>query len=541
MQRALKFIKKNPIETGVVIFSFLFSWYLMFHTFSYEKGNFLIASKAWSDFGSHIPLIRSFSYGNNFPPVYPLFPGEPIRYHFLFYLLAGILEKAGVRIDYALNIPSVLGFTGLLVMIYFFALKLFKSRAVGFLSVLFFLYNGSLSFLYFFNLHPLTFSTPVDIFSASTFPSFGPYDQRIVSAFWNLNIYTNQRHLGLSFAIVLCILYIVTPKELFRKLTRILVISALLIALVFLNPAAFGITCIFLGFFLLFRVRKNLYLFFPLLISSLIYELWNHYTNAFFTPQIKIGFLINPPVTPPSFLFYWAMNMGLYFFLIPVALFFNLKKQWIFIFPMLVLFILPNVLQFSTDIVNNHKLFNFYLIIGGMFVAQLLVTFWSYKTRFSPILQALCILTVCFLTFSGIIDFMVVKNDTFLTLGDFPNRADVHFFMRHTKPTDIILNSTFFYNPASLAGRRVFYGYPYFAWSYGYPTLDREHLTESIFAAPDKETACKSLLANHISYVELSPNHEAIYSPRQDTWNTFQKAYNSSSGLVVYNVSNSCK
>src|SRR5574340_918749 len=97
-------------EICLSIAAFCFSVWLMFHTFSYQSGSMLIAIKAWSDFASHIPLIRSFSLGNNFPPEYPIFPGEPIRYHFLFYLLVGLLEKAGLRIDWALNLPSALSF-----------------------------------------------------------------------------------------------------------------------------------------------------------------------------------------------------------------------------------------------------------------------------------------------------------------------------------------------------------------------------------------------------------------------------------------------
>src|SRR4030042_3640834 len=88
------------------------SSYLMFRTFSYDTqtSSILIASKLWSDFSAHIPLIRSFSLGQNWTPQYPIFPGEPIRYHFLFYLLVGMLEKIGIRIDWALNIPSLIGF-----------------------------------------------------------------------------------------------------------------------------------------------------------------------------------------------------------------------------------------------------------------------------------------------------------------------------------------------------------------------------------------------------------------------------------------------
>src|SRR3972149_7715118 len=128
----------------------------MFSSFTSNENSLLISSKAWSDFTSHIPLIRSFSLGANFPPQYPLFPGEPIKYHFLFYAFVGYLEKIGLPIGFALNIPSVLGFIFLLLMIYFFSKMIFKSKVVGLTSIFFFLFNSSLSFLYFFKTHPVS-------------------------------------------------------------------------------------------------------------------------------------------------------------------------------------------------------------------------------------------------------------------------------------------------------------------------------------------------------------------------------------------------
>src|SRR3989338_1003984 len=179
MKSLKKHLKENLLEICLAVFSFLFSSWLMFSTFSYKAGSMLIASKAWSDFASTIPLIRSFSLGSNFPPQYPLFPGEPIHYHFLFYLLVGILEKIGVRTDYSLNVLSIFGFFGLLIMIYMLAEKLFHSKFVGILSVILFLFNGSLSFLEFFKIHQLSASTLNDIILNKTFPSFGPYDGKI--------------------------------------------------------------------------------------------------------------------------------------------------------------------------------------------------------------------------------------------------------------------------------------------------------------------------------------------------------------------------
>lgn len=129
----------------IVLFGF--SGWLMWHTLSYspQRGAILVSGKYWSDFAAHLPLIRSFSLGQNWPPEYPAYPGEPIRYHFLFFWLVGMLERAGLRLDWALNIPSAVGFFLLLVMIWKLGLAVFKSRMAAALGMLFFLFNGSIS------------------------------------------------------------------------------------------------------------------------------------------------------------------------------------------------------------------------------------------------------------------------------------------------------------------------------------------------------------------------------------------------------------
>ena len=85
MLSKFKFPKINSLELLLAPLFIIFSVWLMFSSFSYSDGSMQIGSKAWSDFASTIPVIRSFSFGSNFPPEYPLFPGEPIHYHFLFF------------------------------------------------------------------------------------------------------------------------------------------------------------------------------------------------------------------------------------------------------------------------------------------------------------------------------------------------------------------------------------------------------------------------------------------------------------------------
>ena len=111
--RGMKDLSKKINFWEIFFFAilFIFSSFLMWKTFRVNSsGNMQVATRVWSDFAATIPLIRSFSYGSNFPIQYPIFAGPPIRYHFVFFAVVGFLEKIGLRIDWALNGLSVLGF-----------------------------------------------------------------------------------------------------------------------------------------------------------------------------------------------------------------------------------------------------------------------------------------------------------------------------------------------------------------------------------------------------------------------------------------------
>src|SRR3989344_4977790 len=534
-KKYIKFLKKNFFEISFVVLSLLFSSWLMFSTFSYKAGSMLIATKAWSDFASTIPLIRSFSLGSNFPPQYPLFPGEPIHYHFLFYLIVGLLEKTGIRIDYSLNILSIFGFFSLLIMIYLLAKKLFHSKFVGILSVIFFLFNGSFSFLEFFKTHPISGNLLIDIISNKTFPSFGPYDGKIISAFWNLNIYTNQRHLSLSFAILLFLIYLFYPSPVFKRKLFSIIFSAFLITLLFfINQPSFIIAMLFMVFFVAINIKKNFLLSVPLILGIILFFLYS-FPTSLYNVSFKIGFLTPLPLTIKSFLFYWVSNFGLYTILLPISIIILPRKLKLLSIPLFILFVIANVLQLSRDIINNHKFFNFILIIGGIFVSNLMFYVWKGKGLLNKLLFFILII---FLTLSGIIDLMPIKNDAKITLRDTPTNPDIAFILKRTKPNDIILNNTSLYNPASLAGRSIFFGYSYFAWSYGYDTASRKAIYLQIYRSGTKEIACNLLNKNNISYVELNNTPEEFIKPNLELWEKeFTKIYqNPESGIFLYDV-----
>jgi hypothetical protein len=548
IKRFFKKCRNNKTEVILVTTSLLFSFWLMFDNFSYKNGAMLIATKAWSDFASHIPLIRSFSFGNNFPPEYPLFPGSPIRYHFLFYAVVGLLEKSGIRIDIGLNFLSAMGFFALLIMIYLFAKLLFKSKTIGVLSVIFFLFNGSLSFIYFLKNHSfLTGNFLAEIISNKDFSSFAPYyGNGIVSAFWNLNIYTNQRHLALSYALSLFLIYffvkkIIKKQNISNKTSAIL---GLILGFSFiLNMAVFTMT-FFAVFVLLIFFSKNrtqllIFLFFSALMALpfYLYLQSNNSTHFFvFFP----GYLINNNLSFSSFLNYWFYNLGLHLLFIPLGFLIapkGIKKIFIAFFS---LFIVANLFKFSPEIAANHKFINYFMIIGVMFSSCFLVWVWNKKIFLKPLILPV----VFFLVFSGIVDFFPIHNDTKIVLADYSINPDVKWVKENTPPNTVFLNTDYLYTASSLAGRKNFLGWPYFSWSQGYDTNKRGEIRNLILTTNNKNLACSLLKQNKIDYIETLPITPSTDNPSMSDMyiKKFIVVYqDKTNGYKIFNVKKSCR
>lgn len=541
IKKYLEILKKYKTETAVVLFSLFFSVALMFSTFSYANGSMLIATKAWSDFASHIPLIRSFAFGNNFPPQYPLFSGPPIKYHFLFFAFVGILEKLGLRIDYALNIPSALGFFLLLLTIYFFAVKLFKSKAVGVLSILFLICNSTLDFLNFFAKYPLSTHTLSDIINNTRFMSFGPYDGKIISAFWNLNIYTNQRHLGLSYAVSMLLIYFVIKPYLENKKPdlKINVITGIILGITFfLNIAVTLMSAIILGMLFLLSKGKRISILITIIIGGVItfpQYLYIEQQSASKT-SIFLGYLANNSLTITSFINYWFQNLGLNLILIPLGFIIAPKKAKIILIAYFALFVVGNLIEFSPDIAANHKFFNYFVIIGSMFTAYLLVRLWGKLKALRP----LVIILVLLLTLSGFIDIFPIFNDTKIALADYPVNKDVAWIMKNTKPDAVFLNTQYLYDNASLAGRKIFLGWPYFAWSQGYDTTTRDNIRKSLLDTNNYNYFCDNIKKYKINYAELNNGTtDATINPAFFN-KYFKMVYaNNKEGYYIYNL-NTC-
>ncbi len=491
----------------------------------------IVASKYWSDFGSHLPLIRSFVSPANWPPQHPLFPGEKIKYHYLFFAVAGFLESLGVRLDWALNIGSIGGLISLATLLVIISYRLTRSVFVSIVSGLCIFFNSSFSWIDYLHKYPLS-ALP----QLKDFVSFRPWNESLVGAFWTLNIYSNQRHLALSFAIVLLLVYIL----LFKSRRLVYTFGFLLGSLLLLNQAAFLIAVIFCVWLWVFasgirtKILISLIGFFPWLF---IYLNTISLTKLDFKTMFDPGFIAPQPLTPASFIKFWFYNLGTHLLFLPLGFLFAPKKLKILLVPILVIFILGNLFRFSPDIFNNHKFFNFIVLILAVYSSYFLLKISQIK--FVGKLLTLTLTLTLFL--GGIVDIFPLINDTQLRLSDIPSNPDAQYFASSTPPDAVVLNSTWFYHPASIAGRSIFNGYSYFTWSYGYDQVAREALTKEIFLSPTKSLACELLSKNNISYVELSQNPENFIIISR-IWETeFFPEYGNVSGIKVFNVSTNCR
>jgi DNA-binding beta-propeller fold protein YncE len=207
------------------IYGALASW-MMFATLDYKAGQILIGINQWSDYGPNTAIVQSFAFGHNFPAEYPHFAGEPIRYHFLFYFLAGNLEFLGLNLTWSLNILSILGIVCMLALVMALGELLFKSRAVGCLASALFFFHGNLNLIPFFRSQTSIKGALLAIYHLGAYLSSGYPYRGETWGIWTQVVFINQRHLASSIGIFLVVLiflfdrYLEKAKQ--RKIDRAL-------------------------------------------------------------------------------------------------------------------------------------------------------------------------------------------------------------------------------------------------------------------------------------------------------------------------------
>jgi len=244
------------------------------------------------------------------------------------------------------------------------------------------------------------------------------------------------------------------------------------------------------------------------------------------------GYLAHENLTPLSFIIYWFYNLGIHTILIPIGFLLVPWKTKKIIMPAFFLFVIANLFKFSVEVAANHKFFNFFMIFGNMLSAFVIVRLWqtnSTKGMCAAWLKKLCrttselrvqtifsasksvffILLILSLTLSGIIDFFAIYNDRKIPIPDIPRNEVATWINANTPKDAVILNTSYLYNPASIAGRSIFLGWPYFAWSAGYEE-NRMPIMRQMYESKNPNIFCPLFQKYRISFVTV----EAISGDR---------------------------
>lgn len=539
----------------------------------------LVSGNTWGDTALHVALARSFALGHNFPPEYPFFGNEPIRYHFGYDFFAGALEEGGLSVVHAFNLPGALAFASIMMLVFELGRSIFRKAWVGLIAVVILVTNGSLAFLRYFELYNNNIGKALlHLFDRQEPPfhdrylAVGPYlvEGRIdkISIFMTLNVFLTQTHLIVAMAVMLFAGFLlVQPLRRGEAVPRAWALAlGVLVGLSFwMNGVLYAAAMVFFGaLFAVFaagdaleamwaggpgtdlkgrlrqgwpaargRVLQALPFLAPAVLLAVPQAVWlNGGLGNEGSVQWHLGYLVcsSPEASCHDggfnvlalsswwdFIEYWWLNLGLTLPLMVLAAVWAGKQERKLMLAVMAVFIFGSLVQLSRDLGgHNHKVFNLWEILMGVFAAFGFVYIWDLVRgevrlrgrRVDPLLRwgARATLPVVFvlLVLSGIIDFMVIKNDgRFEVFGD---KTETIERIAETTRRDSIILTTYgeLYTAPTMAGRRIFLGYEPWVASAGYDLEPRKAITAAVYGASTKDEACRLLLENEIDYVLVS-------------------------------------
>ena len=581
---------------AIAAFATLVAWMLI-STYDYSQGALRIASGVWSDFGPTTAIAQSFALGNNFPTEYPHYAGEPIRYHFLFYFQVGNLTHLGLDPAQANNILSGLTTVSMLTLVIALGRRLFRSLAVGMIGAALFFFHGALSFLpYLGSLRSVDQMVAVlptlDTFISSGFPYRGEE-----WGVWTQIVFLNQRHLASAIGIILIIaLFLldrgegvsgrkatgpsraprtkVAPRTvrsasvgaLRRAVARAqsaaqaarrdprlpgyMVCGLLAGMLPLWNGAIFiAAAALLAAWFILFANRgQMIVLAFAAAVLSIPQLVWvrpGTMAGAQTYPAFFWGYTIDHP-TPLAVATYFAFIFGPKLILAAIGVALGTLRQARVLLAFTVLVAVAFLVQLSVEVLANHKFINTWLIVLNLFAAYGIVRLWNAPATVAVATRYLAAILVAVIVVGGVIDLLPVKNQRVLGVS-LAGDPLYEWVRTRTKPTDVFLSDIFVVHRILLAGRRLYYGWPYYAWSAGYAVTIRENEYRALFALRSPRELALRLQADHIDYVAFDDGlRDRGFAPilNEDLYpNNFEVAFvdpdNRYGHLAIYHVPSS--
>lgn len=539
-----RLFRMNGIELAVLAASFVFSFWLMDARLSGDP--LTVSSNAWGDTAFHISNLRSFSEASNYPPEFPLFDGELMRYHFGIDFYAGALEYGGLPVEWALNLPGAIGFAAIMIFVFEISRLLFRSSWVGAVAVVLLITNGSLSFLRFFELYDWNMGDAIsNLWDHDRYLAIGPYTLTgdppdRISLFWTLNVYLTQTQLIIGMAGALFVTYgLLRPLKEDRPFgtAQAVILGSVLGMMFWINGLIFIPAAGFMLFMLaLFgRWREGIAFALPAVLMAVPQAIWLNGGLDSGATDIHLGYLVcttssatscypnfnlDEPGAYVEFVRYWWLNLGLVLPLLILGVVWAKRKERLVWLAFMSIFAFGNVVALGRDLGgHNHKIFNLWETLINVFAAFAFIKLWTLATKdvklgdytvpgrwINAAGAAAMPVVFFFLVLSGIVDFMVLKNDPRFEV--FGNRVNSIAWIQDNTDGDARFLTVYgeTYTTPAMAGRGVFWGgFEPWTTDKGHDVEARRTLIQQMYGTNDKAEACRLLTENEIDYVQVGP------------------------------------
>ena len=483
----------------VIILLIVLSTYVICYAYFMRHGKLYAGPTVESDLSPHTALTSAFGIGNNIPTNYPHFSNDGIRYHFLFYFFTGLLKYLGMRIDLALNIPSIIGLVSGLMLIGLFAILISNRKNTFLIAPLLVLFRSSFAMFDLIINKPIINLIPRIIKNNDWFKTT-PYDEW---GLWAINVYANQRHLMFAVAIVIVIIMLFIPsvKDFLQKIKnykkwdkfkyflinknnwiikdyKVLFLSLIVaVSLPYFHASVTVCLLLILFGMALFSENRLSYLLIAIVALSSTYiqtEIFSHDVANVISLKYMPGFVVENPTLTSCFE-YLLILTGLTFVLGFIYIVINRKKKPIVLLSLVFLFptIFAFLFQLSIDIVANHKFVQVTIILYDIFVACFISDFYNHNILTLK-RKIVGIILIVLLTGTGVCEWFIYTNMN-KGLAEFSVKSELSDWVeKNTDTRDTFLTPYWSLNSLYFTGRQIYYGWPYYAWSAGHDTDGRK-------------------------------------------------------------------
>lgn len=229
---------------------------------------------------------------------------------------------------------------------------------------------------------------------------------------------------------------------------------------------------------------------------------------------INWGYTLTPRASVMQVVEYLGWTFGFKWLLIAIALIVGTWFQRRLFLAICSLIILTFCFQFSLEVMTNHKFLNLWVVLGNLYVGMGLWWLWNLRILRTAIFGRVAALILAVLvTLSGALDLYPFHTTDWGEVAYGDDKL-VNWVADNTPPNSIFLSARYTSHGILNAGRKLFYGHPYYAWGAGYDTPKRDRVYVRMFESTNPQEVFDLLKENGIDYVAIDAglrrNNESI-------------------------------